>query len=188
MMPRGEVGLIFVAAGAQLELGGQPLLSPAIQAGVVGALLLTTIGTGAINYAVYGARMPYRPADLTAVGLMTRVANVLMVANRTPIRTLADLVRMAKEQPDTITYSTAGYGSSSSSGSGSGGSGSSGDLGTLSYQLMWIKNTEFAGQYVADTNGYYEGFDKVELIAGGPTVTIDDIDGHRVVIRQKEPT
>ncbi len=43
MVPRGEVGLIFVAAGAQLELGGQPLLSPGIQAGVVGALLLTTI-------------------------------------------------------------------------------------------------------------------------------------------------
>ena len=40
-------------------------------------LLLTTIGTGAINYAVYGARMPYRPEDLAAVGLMTRVANVL---------------------------------------------------------------------------------------------------------------
>ncbi len=43
MVPRGEVGLIFVAAGAQLQLGGQPLLSAGIQAGVVGALLLTTI-------------------------------------------------------------------------------------------------------------------------------------------------
>lgn len=43
MVPRGEVGLIFVAAGAQLELGGQPLLSTSTQAGVVGALLLTTI-------------------------------------------------------------------------------------------------------------------------------------------------
>ncbi len=43
MVPRGEVGLIFVAAGAQLELAGHPLLSPTIQAGVVGALLLTTI-------------------------------------------------------------------------------------------------------------------------------------------------
>ncbi len=43
MVPRGEVGLIFVAVGAQMRLGGQPLLSPEIQAGVVGALLLTTI-------------------------------------------------------------------------------------------------------------------------------------------------
>jgi Kef-type K+ transport system membrane component KefB len=43
MVPRGEVGLIFVAAGAQLHLNGVPLLSPEVQAGVVGALLLTTV-------------------------------------------------------------------------------------------------------------------------------------------------
>ena len=29
-------------------------------------LLLTTIGTGAINFAVYGDKMPYKPADLAA--------------------------------------------------------------------------------------------------------------------------
>jgi len=43
MVPRGEVGLIFVAAGAQLHLNGVPLLSPDIQAGIIGALLLTTV-------------------------------------------------------------------------------------------------------------------------------------------------
>ncbi len=43
MVPRGEVGLIFVATGAGLTLNGAPLLSPEIQAGVVAALLLTTL-------------------------------------------------------------------------------------------------------------------------------------------------
>jgi Kef-type K+ transport system membrane component KefB len=43
MVPRGEVGLIFVAAGSQLRLAGQPLLSAEVQAGIVGALLLTTV-------------------------------------------------------------------------------------------------------------------------------------------------
>jgi len=43
MVPRGEVGLIFVATGAQLVFQGQPLLSPEIQAGIVGAILLTTL-------------------------------------------------------------------------------------------------------------------------------------------------
>ena len=43
MVPRGEVGLIFVATGSQLQLSGQPLLSTSIQAGIVGALLLTTV-------------------------------------------------------------------------------------------------------------------------------------------------
>jgi Kef-type K+ transport system membrane component KefB len=43
MVPRGEVGLIFVAVGAGLQVGGKPLLSPEVQAGVVGAILLTTV-------------------------------------------------------------------------------------------------------------------------------------------------
>ena len=43
-------------------------------------LLLTTIGTGAINFAVYGDKMPYKPPDLTAVGLLVKVPNVMMAA------------------------------------------------------------------------------------------------------------
>jgi Kef-type K+ transport system membrane component KefB len=43
MVPRGEVGLIFVAAGAQLQWHGAPLLDAGVQAGVIGALLLTTV-------------------------------------------------------------------------------------------------------------------------------------------------
>jgi len=43
MVPRGEVGLIFVATGSALTFGGAPLLSPGVQAAIVGALLLTTV-------------------------------------------------------------------------------------------------------------------------------------------------
>lgn len=43
MVPRGEVGLIFVATGSALTLNGAPLLGPEVQAGVVAALLLTTL-------------------------------------------------------------------------------------------------------------------------------------------------
>lgn len=42
MVPRGEVGLIFVTVGAGLQVNGQPLLSAAVQASIVGAILLTT--------------------------------------------------------------------------------------------------------------------------------------------------
>jgi len=51
------------------------------------------------------------------------------------------------------------------------------DLGALDYQLSWIKNVEFAGQYIADTNGYYKaaGFSSVNLIAGGPNVSQDSV-------------
>ncbi|MCU1458235.1 MAG: transporter substrate-binding protein [Actinomycetia bacterium] len=49
------------------------------------------------------------------------------------------------------------------------------DLGTLDFQLSWVKNVEFAGEYIADTKGYYkkEGFSGVNLISGGPTVNQD---------------
>lgn len=43
MVPRGEVGLIFVATGSTLVLSGKPLLEPYVQAAIVGALILTTV-------------------------------------------------------------------------------------------------------------------------------------------------
>jgi ABC-type nitrate/sulfonate/bicarbonate transport system substrate-binding protein len=51
------------------------------------------------------------------------------------------------------------------------------DLGQLTFQLSWIKNVEFAGEYIADTNGYYTdaGFSKVTLLSGGPGVAQDSI-------------
>ncbi len=75
-------------------------------------LLLTTIGTGAINFAVYGDRMPYKPQDLTAVGLLIRVPNVLMVPPDLPVRSIAELVALAKSRPGGLNYGTAGIGSS----------------------------------------------------------------------------
>ena len=75
-------------------------------------LLLTTIGTGAINFAVYGDRMPYRPEDLAAVGLFMRVPNVLMVPPEVAVRDVAGLVALAKSRPGGLNYGTAGIGSS----------------------------------------------------------------------------
>lgn len=42
------------------------------------------------------------------------------------------------------------------------------DFGELSIQLSWIKNVEFAGEYYADSKGYFTdaGFSSVNLIAG----------------------
>jgi tripartite-type tricarboxylate transporter receptor subunit TctC len=75
-------------------------------------VLLTTIGTGAINFAVYAERMPYRPQDLAAVGLFTRVPNVLMAAPGLPARTVAELVALSKQRSGGLNYGTAGIGSS----------------------------------------------------------------------------
>jgi len=63
-------------------------------------------------------------------------------------------------------------GEDATSGSTSGGSGESG-FGEISVQLSWIKNIEFAGEYFADSKGYYTdaGFSKVNLLAGGAAGT-----------------
>jgi len=49
--------------------------------------------------------------------------------------------------------------------------------GSLTFQLSWVKNVEFAGSYIADTKGYYkkQGFSGVELLSGGPTVQQDAV-------------
>jgi ABC-type nitrate/sulfonate/bicarbonate transport system substrate-binding protein len=46
-------------------------------------------------------------------------------------------------------------------------------LGSMSYQLNWITNVQFAGSFIAQSKGYYtqEGVD-VTLVTGGPTVTV----------------
>lgn len=50
-------------------------------------------------------------------------------------------------------------------------------LGTIAYQLGWIKNFQFAGDYIADSKGYYQrfGLEGVDLVAGGPGVVVDPV-------------
>ncbi len=47
-------------------------------------------------------------------------------------------------------------------------SGGAADFGDISVQLSWIKNSEFAGEFIADDSGYYAdaGFGTVNLLAG----------------------
>ncbi|WP_138731482.1 ABC transporter substrate-binding protein [Modestobacter excelsi] len=51
--------------------------------------------------------------------------------------------------------------------------------GELSLQLSWIKNAEFAGEYLADSNGYYTdaGFSAVNLVAGPSTGVAELVQG-----------
>lgn len=75
-------------------------------------VLSTAVSPAAINYALFGARMPYKPEDLAAVGLYLRVPNVIMVHPSQPIRTIQDLVAAAKAQPGKLNYGSAGSGGS----------------------------------------------------------------------------
>lgn len=75
-------------------------------------LLMQTVSSGAINYGLYAARMPYKPEDLAAVGLMLRVPNAIFVANALPVRTLGELVAYAKANPGKLNIGSSGAGTS----------------------------------------------------------------------------
>lgn len=47
------------------------------------------------------------------------------------------------------------------------------DFGAVTVQLSWLKNTEFAGEYLAVEDGYFTdaGFDDVTLVSGGSGAT-----------------
>ncbi|MFC7734513.1 Bug family tripartite tricarboxylate transporter substrate binding protein [Roseomonas sp. GCM10028921] len=75
-------------------------------------LLMQTISSGAINYTLYGDRMPYRPEELTEVGLLIRVPNVIFVTNSLPVRTLGELVAYAKANPNRLNIGSSGAGTS----------------------------------------------------------------------------
>jgi tripartite-type tricarboxylate transporter receptor subunit TctC len=75
-------------------------------------LLMQTISGGAINYSLYGARMPIKPEDLAAIGLMLRVPNAIFVTPSLPVRTLRELVDYAKARPGRLNIGSSGAGTS----------------------------------------------------------------------------
>ena len=56
-------------------------------------------------------------------------------------------------------------------------------FGELKMQLSWVKNAEFAGQFIADDKGYYAeaGFDSVTLIAGPAATEAEVLSGNVLV-------
>ena len=49
-------------------------------------------------------------------------------------------------------------------------------LGKVAYQLSWIKNFQFAGEYVADYKKYYtQAGVEVDILAGGPTLAVEPV-------------
>jgi ABC-type nitrate/sulfonate/bicarbonate transport system substrate-binding protein len=50
-------------------------------------------------------------------------------------------------------------------------------LPAMSFQLSWLENVQFGGSYIAEQRGYYTaaGLSAVDLLPGGPTVSIEPI-------------
>jgi tripartite-type tricarboxylate transporter receptor subunit TctC len=76
-------------------------------------LLLGSAGETAINPLVYKGRMQYQPErDLTPIGLVSRVPNVLVANPGFPASSIAELASYAAKNPGKVTYATSGVGNS----------------------------------------------------------------------------
>ncbi|MBV9460897.1 MAG: tripartite tricarboxylate transporter substrate binding protein [Bradyrhizobium sp.] len=74
------------------------------------AILIGTVGTNAINPALY-ASLPYDPlSDFTPLALIAQAPVAIVVHPLVEARTLADLVALARNNPGQLSYGTAGPG------------------------------------------------------------------------------
>ena len=75
-------------------------------------LLMGTVGTHAINPGLY-PKMPYdHIKDFAPVVLVAGVPNVLVVHPAVPVRSVTELVTLAKDKPGTINFASSGAGTS----------------------------------------------------------------------------
>ena len=75
-------------------------------------LLMGTVGTHAINPGLY-PKMPYdHIKDFAPVVLVAGVPNVLVVNPNVPVKSVAELVTLARDKPGTINFASSGSGTS----------------------------------------------------------------------------
>ncbi|ANY15810.1 Bug family tripartite tricarboxylate transporter substrate binding protein [Bordetella pseudohinzii] len=74
-------------------------------------LLLSGVGSNAINYALYQS-MPYQDKDFAHISLLATGPNVLVANPEFPGRTFAEFIQLAKASPGKYTHASSGNGSS----------------------------------------------------------------------------
>ena len=74
-------------------------------------IMMVPSGPFTISVSTYG-NLPYDAVrDFTGVSLLAWVTNVIVVPQVSPAKTLQDLIRMAREKPGAVTFSSSGSGS-----------------------------------------------------------------------------
>lgn len=125
--PGGPTDILGRAIGAKLgELLGQTVIidNRGGAGGGIGAdniaksapdgysLLLGTTGTHTINPNLY-SKLPYDPIrDFVPISLVVKYLNILVVNPNVPVKSVADLIALAKQKPGQVTFGSAGNGSS----------------------------------------------------------------------------
>lgn len=75
-------------------------------------IAMATVGTHAINPSLY-SKMPYDPVrDFAPVVLVASTPNLLVVNNNLPVRSVQDLIALARQKPGELTFGSPGIGTS----------------------------------------------------------------------------
>ena len=75
-------------------------------------IVMGTVGTHAINGALY-AKMPYDMVrDFAPISLVASAPNLLVVNNNLPVKTVSDLIGYMKANPDKLSFGSPGVGNS----------------------------------------------------------------------------
>lgn len=75
-------------------------------------LVLASAGNIAVNPGLYGAKLPFdAERDLAPVTQVANTTQVLIVHPSLPVRTISDLIALAKAKPNSLDYVNAGNGS-----------------------------------------------------------------------------
>ena len=105
----GQAVIIDNRAGAGGNIGAQ-LASRAKADGYT--LFMGTVGTHAINEALY-KKLPYKPlADFAPLTRVAMVPNILVANPKQPYKTVGEMVAFGKANPGKISYGSSGSGSS----------------------------------------------------------------------------
>ena len=74
-------------------------------------LLIGAIGAISVNPSLYAGKLPYDPQrDLAPITLSSDALNILMVHPSMPVKTVKDLIELAKAKPNQLSYSSSGLG------------------------------------------------------------------------------
>lgn len=74
-------------------------------------LLLSGVGSNAINYAIY-QEMPYQDKDFRHVALIATGPNVLVASPNLPVKHFAEFLELVRKEPGKHTHASSGNGSS----------------------------------------------------------------------------
>src|SRR6266853_4481485 len=76
-------------------------------------ILMGNVAPNAINVSLF-KQLPFDPVtDFAPVSLVASTPNILVVYPSTPVRTVKELIALARAKPGTLNFASAGVGSSS---------------------------------------------------------------------------